>query len=69
MGQRHCRVGIWQLDFIRHLPKVTPEEIAEMEKLNPKSSEEWQQMQAEESFLEGNESAAPAAAENHAHHH
>src|SRR5262249_31908729 len=55
--------------FIRHLPKVTPEEIAEMEKLNPKSPEEWEQMQAEESFLQGGESPAPAASEHHEHHH
>jgi len=39
--------------FIRHLPKITSEELAEMEKMNPKSPEEWQQFQAEEAFLAG----------------
>lgn len=46
--------GTWGLvHFIRHLPKLTPEEIAEMEKLNPKSPAEWRQMQEEEAFLGG----------------
>jgi mono/diheme cytochrome c family protein len=45
--------GSWTLvHFIHHLPKLTPEELAEMEKLNPKSPEEWQQMQEEAAFLE-----------------
>jgi mono/diheme cytochrome c family protein len=44
----------WALvHFIRHLPELTPEEIAEMEALNPKTPEEWKQMQAEEAFLSG----------------
>src|SRR2546430_289697 len=54
--------------FIRHLPKVTPEEIAEMEKLNPKSPDEWQQMQQEAAFLAGDQAAAPVH-ETEAHHH
>jgi mono/diheme cytochrome c family protein len=69
-GTAESAAGSWTLvQFIRHLPKLTPEEIAQMEKLNPKSPEEWQQMQAEESFLEGGESPAPAASEHQAHHH
>ena len=44
----------WKLvHFVRHLPKLTPEEIAEMEKQNPKTPEEWQQMQNEAAFLAG----------------
>src|SRR6266849_1588648 len=62
----------WTLvHFIRHLRKVTPEEIAEMEKLNPKSPEEWQQMQQEAAFLAGGKEA-PAPAQAHeapTHHH
>jgi cytochrome c553 len=54
----------WTLvHFIRHLPNVTPEEIGEMEKLNPKSPEEWQEMQEEESFLNEGET------KSHEHHH
>jgi mono/diheme cytochrome c family protein len=36
----------WQLvHFIRHLPKLTPQEIARMEGLNPKSPHEWRELQ------------------------
>jgi mono/diheme cytochrome c family protein len=51
-GTAESAYGSWSLvHFIRHLPKLTPEEIAEMETLNPRSPEEWQQMQEEEAFL------------------
>jgi len=62
----------WKLvHFIRHLSKLTPEETAEMEKLNPKSPEEWQQMQQEEAFLAGGDaSSTPApSSTTHSHHH
>ncbi len=55
-GTAESAYGSWALvHFIRHLPKLTPEEMAEMQKLNPKSPEEWRQMQAEEAFLAGEE--------------
>jgi mono/diheme cytochrome c family protein len=45
----------WTLvHFVRHLPKLTAAELAEMETLNPKSPGEWQQIQDEAAFLEGN---------------
>ena len=73
-GTAESAYGSWSLvHFIRHLPKVTPEEIAEMQKLNPKSPDEWQEMQAEEAFLAGEgEEPAPATATAHdttPHHH
>jgi mono/diheme cytochrome c family protein len=44
----------WKLvHFIRHLPKLTPEEIREMEELNPRSLAEWEAKQAEDEFLRG----------------
>lgn len=64
--------GSWQLvHFIRHLPKLTPEELAEMQKLNPKSPEEWRQMQEEEAFLAGDAEPSPATAadETQPQHH
>ena len=66
-GTAESAYGSWSLvHFIRHLPKLTPEEIAEMQKLNPKSPGEWRQMQAEESFLAGEDTEpAPAAAHHH----
>lgn len=51
----------WKLvAFIRHLPKLTPEEAQEMEHLNPKGPEEWQEEQEENKFLDGS-STAPSA--------
>ena len=63
-GTAQSAYGSWSLvHFIRHLPKVTPEEIAEMEALNPKSPAEWEQIQAEREFLEGG--SPPEAAASH----
>ena len=43
----------WHLvHFIRHLPSITPAEIAEMERLNPKSPDEMTQEQDIERFFE-----------------
>ncbi len=40
-GDQHNEEAAWKLVlFIRHLPKQTPEEIAEMEKLNPKAPDD-----------------------------
>lgn len=58
-GTAESAYGSWGLvHFIRHLPKITPAEIAEMETLNPKSPEEC----AEAAFLAagGEETPAPA---------
>lgn len=53
-GTAESAYGSWSLvHLIRHLPKLTPEELAEMEALNPKTPGEWEQMQAEEAFLSG----------------
>ncbi len=61
-GTAESAYGSWGLvHFIRHLPTLTAEELAEMQKLNPKSPAEWQQMQQEEAFLagEGEEASTP----------
>lgn len=53
-GTAESAYGSWSLvHFIRHLPNVTTEELAEMEKLNPKSPAEWQELQEEDAFLAG----------------
>ncbi len=50
----HDDADNWKLvHFVRHLPKVTRGELARMEALNPKTPEEWQQMQDEAAFLAG----------------
>ena len=55
-GTAESAYGSWGLvHFIRHLPRITPEEVAEMEQLNPKTREEWEAMEQEKQFLEGQE--------------
>ena len=61
-GTAESAYGSWGLvHFIRHLPKLTPAEIAEMEKLNPKSPEECM----EAAFLAGGEGAATPPTSTH----
>lgn len=54
--------------FIRHLPQLTPDELREMQKLNPKSPDEWREEQQEEEFLRGGEER-PAEPKSEHHHH
>jgi len=55
----------WKLvHFIRHLPKISQEELEAMKKLNPQSPGEKEEEQAEEQFLQGDDSPAPSP-----HHH
>jgi cytochrome c553 len=70
-GTASSAYGSWTLvHFIRHLPNLTPEEIEEMEKLNPKSPQEYEEMKAEENFLaEGEASTATPEAQTSHHHH
>lgn len=71
-GTAESAYGSWSLvHFIRHLSNITPEELVAMEKLNPKSPEEWQQLQEEEAFLAGDaeETSVAAGTENQPHHH
>lgn len=51
----------WEVvHFIRHLPKITPAELAEMDGLNPKSRAEWKEEEDVRKFLEGGgEAPAP----------
>ena len=62
--------GSWSLvHLIRRLPQITLEELDEMEKLNPKTPEEWAEQQAEEDFLRGEGAAASAPRENASQEH
>lgn len=55
----------WELvHFIRHLPALTPEELEEMETLNPKSRRELEQEEETRRFLEG-AGTAPAPPSHH----
>jgi mono/diheme cytochrome c family protein len=58
----------WKLvQFIRHLPKLTDEELAQMKDLNPKSPSDLQEEDEIKRFLEG--SADAPSGETHEHHH
>ena len=71
-GTDESRRESWALvHLIRRLPQITPEELAEMEALNPRSPEEWEELREEQAFLEGEDTgatpASPAAATEHHH--
>jgi mono/diheme cytochrome c family protein len=57
----------WKLvHFIRHLPRLSKEELAEMKTLNPKTAHELEDEAAAERFLRG-EDDAPSAPSDHRH--
>jgi mono/diheme cytochrome c family protein len=59
-GTKEGASASWHLvHFIRRLPKLTPEELVEMESLNPKSPAEIRQQIAEEEFLKGGADRPP----------
>ena len=65
-GSGHDEKDSWMLvHFIRHLPQLTLDEKKAMEKLNPKSPEEFREEQEEEKFLKGEQSNET----DHQHHH
>lgn len=72
-GTAESAYGTWTLvHFIRHLPKITPEELAEMQRLNPKSPAEWQQMQRMRQASAAGDGAGavvPVAHDAQPHHH
>lgn len=50
----------WKLvHFIRHLPQLTAEELAEMKKLNPKGPHEFEEEKEVDEFLRGGGEASP----------
>ncbi len=60
----------WKLvAFLRHLPKLTPEEEQEMEHLNPKGPDEWQEEQEENTFLNGGSNSGPSSTTKSSPHH
>ena len=59
-GTKDSESASWHLvHFVRRLPRLTPEEIAEMETLNPKSPAEIRQRIVEEEFLKGGTDQPP----------
>lgn len=67
-GEPEKDLDSWKIvHFIRHLSKLTPEELDEMESLNPKSRHEVEENEAFDKFLEGDESAAGRSGGGHHH--
>jgi mono/diheme cytochrome c family protein len=59
----------WHLvNFIRHLPQLTDEELTEMDGLNPRGPAEWRALEEERKFLAG-ETDAPKAPPTPGHEH
>ena len=57
----------WKLViFIRRIPKMTAEEVAQVDKLTPKSPTELRQEEDIQNFLQGGD--VPASPETHKHH-
>jgi mono/diheme cytochrome c family protein len=53
-GSESAAKSSWKLvHFIRHLPQLSPDELAAMEKMNPKGPEDRQREEDESSFLNG----------------
>jgi mono/diheme cytochrome c family protein len=64
-GTKEGETSSWHLvHFLRHLPKLSEEEIALMESLNPKSPEEVRQEIEAEKFLQGGDPEPPSGNTN-----
>ena len=53
--------------FIRRLPRLTPEELQEMSRMNPKTMEELVREREAEEFLSGGDPPAPSPGAGHIH--
>lgn len=59
----------WKLvHFIRHLPKLTADELDHMKSLNPKTKRQLEEEAAFDRFLQGDETAVPRQSDK-GHHH
>jgi cytochrome c553 len=67
-GGPHEATESWELvHFIRHLPKITSQELAEMESMNPKSRRQLEEEEAIRKFLAGE--GDPPTADEVGHKH
>jgi mono/diheme cytochrome c family protein len=64
-GDGHADASWALVHFIRHLPALTAEEKAEMERLNPRTAEEWRELQEDDAFLGEAEPGAPGRHHEH----
>ena len=68
-GTTEGQEASWKLvHFIRHLPEITPEEVEEMEAMNPRPPAEIREEIEAERFLQGDDVAPPEPAAPHQGH-
>ena len=65
-GEGHEEDSWGLVHFIRRLPDLPAEEKAAMERLNPRSVEEWREMAEDDAFLE-EDGARPSGSGHHDH--
>ena len=69
-GTKEGETSSWHLvHFIRHLPKMTDDEIAAMDDLNPRTPAEMRAREDEKKFLQGGDVATPPVPTTHEHVH
>jgi mono/diheme cytochrome c family protein len=69
-GTKEGETSSWHLvHFIRHLPRLTDDEMAKMEDLNPRTPAEMQQREEEKKFLQGDDTAERPTPATPAHQH
>lgn len=67
-GTEEGRQATWRLvHFIRELPRLTPEQIEQMETMNPRSPDEIRQELEEEKFLQGGPETPKPPSPTHKH--
>lgn len=67
-GEPDKDLGSWKLvHFIRHLPKLSPDELERMKSLNPKTKRELQQEASLDKFLQGDDAAGTQTVSGHSH--
>ena len=60
----------WNLvHLVRYLPRLSPEELKEMQALNPRSPEEFKEEEEQEKFLRGEDDGSSAPQTQTEHHH
>src|SRR5215212_1490746 len=65
-GEADQDLDSWKLvHWIRHLPKVTPEELERMKTLNPKTQHELEEEASFEQFLRGDDTAGATTGSGH----
>lgn len=69
-GTKEGEISSWHLvHFIRHLPKMTDDEVAAMDDLNPRTPAAMRAREDEKKFLQGGDVDTPPAPPTHQHVH